>query len=193
MKQIPQLLKRNLIELKGTPTGLNEVEQLIINYIERLRTIGLSNIDEIRITDGIYPYYDRFLQFRFPPGLYVMDSNRFYTPIDTGHYGLRFMVSVPKETTPVYAFTTFRFAKIFYSTEYIVIFVGCIGTTGAGGITVNRFLSDVRGGLIEETFAIIPVPGVKPLNEAIFTFIGFEPAIPNSIESDQEADDFEAN
>jgi hypothetical protein len=154
-------------------TSLSQTEQLIVNYI---RLVKPHVIDEISNNDGIWPYYDCFLGFRFPPGLYVMDQQGFYTPIDTGHFGVSHLVRMPREITPLYGITTFPYAVVLYLERYVIIFIGCILTRSQDGMT-NRFISNVRGfspmclGITgNQEWLIIPVPGCKPKREVSFLF-----------------------
>lgn len=142
---------------------IKTVSTVIIDGTEYQR---IGTIESITMNDGIYPYYERFLQAELPNGLYVIDNQRWYSPIDSGHFGLHHLVSVPREFPPLYGLTRYKFSKIFYSERYIIIFVGCVGLHGR-----HRFLSQIKTSpsgtssdkqLCLEDYNVIPCPGVKP-------------------------------
>jgi hypothetical protein len=148
-------------------SNLDETE---VNIIEYLRHVNPGIIDTIKETDGIYDYYQVFLNFNLPPGLYAIDSQRIYTPIDSGQFGRFHLVSIPKDPVPLYGITNYRFSKILYTDKYIIIFVGCTGTCGD-----NRFLNQVKGFTIytsnaNDEHSIIPVAGARPHNELSYIF-----------------------
>ena len=155
------------------------MNELISNYLKHLT---LGTIENILPTDGIYPYYRTFLQFQFPSGLYVMDNQRIYTPIDSGQFGVHHVVSVPKETVPLYAITTYDFSKVFRTDKYVIIFVGCVGTESG-----NIFLSQVRGFHEFKEHRIIPVAGAKPENE--ISYIGRMEVVQHVSSSSSEDED----
>ena len=162
-------------------------------------------------SDEIYDYYARFLSFLMPPGLYVLNGQRIWTPIDTGRLEVSFLVSVPKDGTPVYGLCLFKYSWVFYSPHYIIVFAGCIKTNVG-----FRFLSSIRGFRvfddgrsqpkppkkrpalnwysnpenINTEHTVIACPGVKPEKELIFIFAGSSPTVnltePSSSSSDDE-------
>jgi hypothetical protein len=157
----------NSLERLRNPNNqpLSEVEQMIVGYLGML---NLPIIDNIYPVDGIYPYYQCFLQTGLPSGLYVMDNQRIYTPIDSGQFGVHHLMSVPKEMVPLYGLTTYKYSKIHYSEKYIVVFVGCVGTGGR-----NCFLSQIRGfqvypGVDNSQHSIVPGAGIKPKHECSY-------------------------
>jgi hypothetical protein len=151
--------------------------------------MDLPVIDVIQPTDGIYPYFQLFLNTGLPPGLYAMDNQRFYTPIDTGHFGRHHLVSVPKEMVPLYGVTTYAYSKVYYSEKYIVIFVECIGTNGR-----NRFCQQIRDYKVyqrpsNDEYGIIPAPSVKPENELSYVFpVDANVQVANDTYSDSDSD-----
>lgn len=152
---------------------IKAISTVIVDGIECQR---LGNIESIFPTDGIYPYYQSFLQLDLPNGLYVMDNQRVYTPIDKGHFRLHHLVSVPREFSPLYGVTQYKYSKIHHTDRYVIIFVGCVGTHGR-----NRFLSQING-FNTSNFNIIPAPGVKPKKE--LSYIG---SITQAIQVEQES------
>jgi len=194
----------------------NLTDNRIQSYLARL---DLPVIEAINPNDGIFPYYQRFLAQRFPPGLYALDCQRTYTPIDSGHYGLFHLVSVPREPIPVYGVTLFKNSKVFHATgetralgtegfglnpasaghaldrgqvKYSIIFAGCIGTRSG-----NRFLSSIRlpdmtgdtMGEARNQCAIIPTAGAKPEQEVSFLFTQRLVLREESLPREQESSD----
>jgi len=168
------------------PTNLSEIEQRIHDYLYRA---DLPVIEVIQQTDGIYPYFLQFLNTELPPGLYAMDNQRFYTPIDTGHFGHHHLVSVPKEMVPLYGLTKYMYSKVHYTEKYIIIFVGCIGTNGR-----NRFISQIKDFTVyqrptNDEYGIIPAPGVKPENELSHIFpVSANVQVANDTYNDSDSD-----
>ena len=165
---------------------LNAIEQRIHNYVHRLK---LTVIETIQQNNGIDHWYQTFLNTNLPPGLYAMDYQRFYTPIDEGLNGCYQLVSVPKEMVPLYGLSQFKFAKIFFSDKYIIIFAGCIGTHGN-----NRFLSQIEGFTVyehprNEEWHIIPTAGAKPVNEINYVFKDVSATVEIAIESSDTEED----
>jgi hypothetical protein len=170
--------------------NLSIKEQAILDYIKNVSSIVVDGricqrigiIDRILNTDGIYPYYQRFLQADLPSGLYAMDNQRFYTPVDSGQFGLHHLVSVPKEFPPLYGLTRYKFSKIYYSDKYIIIFVGCVGIHGR-----NRFLSQIKGFDVS-LYNVIPCAGVNPVNELSYLLDGTKLVIETDSNSDESDD-----
>lgn len=176
---------------------LSPVERRIVGFLSR--TVGKHKMSEIQQTDEIYDTYARFLSFRLQPGLYIMDGHRIYTPVDSGHYEVYHLVSVPKESTPVYGISLLKFSQVFYSVNYIVIFVGCIRTDVG-----YRFLSSIKGfkvftdgqsfgnDLSNLEHLIVPSAGVRPENELCYLFASALCGQVSKVEDDIDEEDVDS-
>ncbi len=186
---------------------LSETEKRIISYVKFAVDAGV--IEKIERTDGIHDYYVRFLTFRLPPGLYVLDGQRIWTPVDTGMLGACFLVGAPRDSMPIYGMTLFKFSKVHYTRNYVVVFTGCVQTNSG-----LRFLSSIQGfsaynpdvvgkrGKVNMEHPVAACPGISPKAELAYIFaelaITEGPKTTREVDDveevyDEEADDYEDN
>ena len=85
---------------------------------------------ELTPEDQIYYYYQKFLKFNNPPGLYVLDSMSITTPVCTGQFGFHHVKKLPLRITDTYGILYYNGARLYFDfvRSYVIIFTGVMKT-----------------------------------------------------------------
>ena len=174
--------KKNLISqyIKNAITSKKlELRRFTINNSKAMGDLTPDNRGELTPEDQIYYYYQKFLEFNNPPGLYILDSMSITTPACTGQFGFHHVKKLPLRITDTYGILYYNGARLYFDfvRSYVIIFTGVMKTLKGyrfieAGAYECKFMPSIK---IKQENEISYVEGKFEVSEIVEESEGEEP------------------